>query len=133
MVFPFPSLKTKTSVGRNYKTIFILWLFNLQKNSSGESGLASAGVPHDEDVVPLDSEREPEPRHLTKEVLSESSLRQLEADAIGAIPAIELPRRDKLWPPQPSSLFPFASANGILGDGYQQAETEHAEASPQCR
>ena len=69
-------------------------LLNLKENSSDQSALAGAGVTHDEDVIGFDCYGESDARHSAEQPLHERSFRQLEADAIGLIPAIENSRRD---------------------------------------
>src|SRR5215472_14936072 len=108
-------------------------LFNLKKNFSDKCALASARVSHDQNVALLHGERKPESRYVTKQFLRECSFCQIEAEAIGVIPTVELARRHEFWPPQPSPMFLLTRTNGILGESRQQAETEDPQASPQCR
>ena len=57
--------------------------------------------------------------------------RQLEADAIGTIPAIENSRRDKFRSLEPSAFPPLAGTRCVLRDRHREANQKHHQAAPQ--
>ena len=65
--------------------------FDLLHDSSNQSAFAGAGVTHNKDVVGFDGERESDARHNSEQLLQECFFRQLKADAVRTIPAIESP------------------------------------------